>query len=48
MFSVDNKYLVLDGEESTLMFWDLTLNKIVLKLEGHEEQVTSLNFSPNG
>ena len=37
-----------DGENNTIKVWDISTEEVVLVLEGHTDNVTSVDYSPNG
>ena len=44
----DPRYFATGGADKLIKIWDRTLGKEILTLRGHEEQVTALEYSPNG
>ena len=47
-FSPDGKYLVTGAEDKQIRVWDIASKAIYHKLEGHEQDIYSLDFSPDG
>lgn len=47
-FSKDNSQVFAGGVDNSVVLWDLRMDQIVFKLQGHEDSVTGLRLSPNG
>ena len=46
-FSPNEKYIV-SCYDKTLKIWELETGKLVKSLQGHEDEINSVKFSPNG
>lgn len=46
--STDGRWLASAGNENNVKVWDLASGKLAANLQGHEEAVSAIRFSPNG
>ena len=44
----NDKYIITAGLDKTVVVWDIDLQKEVLRLKGHESDVTSITINDNG
>lgn len=47
-FSPDGKYLATGAEDRLIRIWDIENKKIVMVLQGHDQDVYSLDYFPSG
>lgn len=47
-FSPDGKFLATGAEDRLIRIWDIAESKIVLVLQGHDQDVYSLDYFPSG
>jgi len=47
-FSPDGKRIVTGSEDSSIAIWDVASGGLVGRLEGHQGQVMTVTFAPNG
>ncbi|CCK69778.1 chromatin-silencing transcriptional regulator TUP1 KNAG_0D00250 [Huiozyma naganishii CBS 8797] len=47
-FSPDGKFLATGAEDRLIRIWDLAQQKIVMVLQGHDQDVYSLDYFPSG
>ncbi|GAV54243.1 hypothetical protein ZYGR_0AK07450 [Zygosaccharomyces rouxii] len=47
-FSPDGKFLATGAEDRLIRIWDIAQKKIVMVLQGHEQDIYSLDYFPSG
>ncbi|AMD22559.1 HHL211Cp [Eremothecium sinecaudum] len=47
-FSPGGKYLATGAEDKLIRIWDLSTKKILMTLQGHEQDIYSLDYFPSG
>ena len=47
-FSPDGKFLATGAEDRLIRIWDIAQEKIVMVLQGHEQDIYSLDYFPSG
>ena len=44
LYSLDNKSILTAGDDRTIRVWDIASGKVIKILEGHQAEVTSLEY----
>src|SRR5262249_31057482 len=44
----DEKFIATAGEDNVVVIWDARSERIVRRIEGHQDRVTAVDFTPDG